>query len=341
MFLSKLNYYYLRILQEIAFRTEGSFSKPVSAILLLINRCNARCLHCHSWKLPGNENEMNTEEWYSFLDELRSWLGPIFISLTGGETLLRKDSIDIARYAAELGFWVEFLSNGYLLNDEKAEKLINSGVKRIKISLDGSTKEIHDRIRGIQGLYNNAVRALGYLVKHIQKSGNQVQLYAKTAIMNNNISDLSNIVCMVNDMKIYGVEFQALEPIYYSDQLGSRQWYKNNSLWINEIDKVYHAIEKLKFLKHNGYPIINTIENLDLIKNYFENPEKHSHKVHSHEYKKMNTRCRSWLGGLQVNPDGGMKMCHWMNPFANAKAGQISKAWSARPKCWKTRCKYL
>jgi len=338
---ANLNHYYSRILQELAYRTGGSFGRPTGPILLLTNRCNARCVHCLSWKLPKTDDEMSTEQWFSTLNELRDWLGPVFISITGGETLLRNDAIDIVAHAARLGFWVEFLTNGYLMDDRKAEKLIQTGVKRIKISLDGSKEEIHDRIRGRKGFFEKAQHALELLVKYMEEYGTHIQLYAKTAIMSINIENLSEIVYLAKELRIYGVEFQALEPVYYSDQLGNSDWYKGNPLWIQDTSRVTSSITNLKALKNEGYPIINSIDNLNMIERYFKDPERLSYKVHSHEYEKENKKCDSWVSGLQIMPDGGIKMCHWMEPFANAKAGQIRKAWKHRPKCWKYPCKYL
>ena len=144
-----------------------SIGKPTDVIILLTNRCNARCLHCHSWKLDSKISELTTNEWKKTLKELHKWLGPIFLSITGGETLLRKDSVEIAEYAAKLGFWAEFLTNGYLMDDKKAVQLVKSGVKRIKISLDGSKVEIHDLIRGKKGFFEKTTKALETLAKDL------------------------------------------------------------------------------------------------------------------------------------------------------------------------------
>jgi MoaA/NifB/PqqE/SkfB family radical SAM enzyme len=171
--IENLNYYYSRILQEMAFRTGGSFGKATSVIVLFTNRCNARCVHCYSWKLPSDSQEITTQEWERVFDELRTWLGPVFVAITGGETLLRKDSVQLAKYASKLGFWVKFLTNGYLMNPEVAEQLIQSGVKRVEISLDGSHPEIHDKVRGRDGFFPRVTEALKTLVeeKNLQKRG--------------------------------------------------------------------------------------------------------------------------------------------------------------------------
>jgi len=59
--INELNHYYSRFLPKIACRVGGSFGKPTEVIVLLTNRCNARCLHCHSWKFKQNGMELITE----------------------------------------------------------------------------------------------------------------------------------------------------------------------------------------------------------------------------------------------------------------------------------------
>jgi hypothetical protein len=78
-----------------------------------------------------------------------------------------------------------------------------------------------------------------------------------------------------------------------------------------------------------------------MIENYFYAPQQLAYKVHSHDYDKKKQQCRSWMGGLQIMPDGGMKMCHWMDPFANAKNGNLKLAWKNRDRCWKKTCSYI
>ncbi|MFZ3137485.1 MAG: radical SAM protein [Thermodesulfovibrionales bacterium] len=338
--LSKINYYNSRILQELSYKTGGGFGKPTGTIVLLTNRCNARCVHCQSWKLEPVD-EVDTDVWLRTFHELRRWLGPIFISITGGETLLKKNSIDIAGYAAQQGFWVEFLTNGFLMDENKAEKLVRSGVKRIKISLDGSRPEIHNKVRGREGFFEKASWALKTLAEKRDELGLDLQIWGKTSIMSINVEDLPNIVTLASEMKIDGVEFQALEPVYYSEQLGDQDWYKDNPLWINDSDTLSKSIRELKAMKLAGYPVLNSPENLNLINNYFEDVEHLSYKIHSHEYKKKKDECRSWVGGLEIMPDGGMKMCHWMKPFANIKDGNIHRAYGNRTRCWKNHCPYL
>ena len=338
---SEHNYYYSRILQELAFRTGGAFGRPSGVISILTNHCNARCVHCRSWELPHINNEMTIDEWKNTFYELRRWLGPVFLSITGGETLIKEGAIELAEYAANLGFRVEYLTNGYVMDTDKAEKLVRSGVKRITISIDGSNPQIHEKVRGRKGFFEKATKALKMLVDEKERQRRDMEIWGKTTIMSINVEDLPNIVLLAQKIGITGVKFQSIEPIYYSEQQGNPEWYKDNPLWINNLDILSQSIQRLRELKTKDYPIINTIENLNIIEDYFHNPEKLAYKIFSQDFNKKPKECRDWIGSLQIMPDGGLKMCHWMKPFANAKDGSIHKAWKNRARCWKSPCPYI
>lgn len=327
-----------KILQETARRTGESFGGPDSAILVLTNRCNARCVHCHSWKMKSTGKELSDGEWKKTLDELYRWVGAIDLAITGGETLLRPGAIDIAEHAASLGFWVDYLTNGYIMNRENAARLVDSGVSRINISLDGSTPEIHNAVRGRDDFFDQSINALKMLVSERDKQQRDVQIWGKTTIMNINVGDLPNIIELAAGIGLNGVLFQALEPIYYSEELTDPKWYQKNPLWVKDLSVVSNSLQRLREQKEEGFPVANTFESLEMIREYFRDPEGLSFKVHSHEYNKKKPDCTSWYKGLQFMPDGGMKMCLWMEPFANAREGSFRQAWRNRKKCWKENC---
>jgi len=109
------------------------FRQPIYANILLTHRCNLRCFYCNTWK--ARVPELGFNEWKKILDKLRR-LGVIYVGFTGGEPLLHPDVFKILNYAVEKGFIVGITSNG-TLPLEKYERLIETGVHRISISLDG------------------------------------------------------------------------------------------------------------------------------------------------------------------------------------------------------------
>jgi MoaA/NifB/PqqE/SkfB family radical SAM enzyme len=178
------------------------------------------------------------------------------------------------------------------------------------------------------------------LVDQNRIQGKDVLVRLKTVIMRPNLHDIHNIPILAGEWGAEGVEYQALTPIYYSDQLGNENWHVNNDLWVNSLADLQNALIRIKELKTLGYPVLNTNENLDLIFRYFSDPIGQKQKVWSHHYRKKSQGCRSWMG-LQILPDGGMKMCHWMEPFQNIRDGNLRSGWNIRPHCWKKKCDYL
>src|SRR5690606_41206113 len=58
-----------------------------------------------------DEHELTAEEWKGVLAKLKRWLGPFNLTFTGGEPFLRKDILDIFRFAADNGIMTTVVSN--------------------------------------------------------------------------------------------------------------------------------------------------------------------------------------------------------------------------------------
>src|SRR5580692_8633853 len=81
---------------------------PLSVQLDLTYRCNERCVHCY---LDHEDHgEMTTSEIKDLLDQLAE-AGVFFLTLSGGEILMRKDFFDILEYARALSFYVRLKTN--------------------------------------------------------------------------------------------------------------------------------------------------------------------------------------------------------------------------------------
>ena len=90
---------------------------PLSAQIDLTYRCNERCVHCY---LDHDDHgEMTTGELKTLLDQLAS-AGVLFLTLSGGEILLRKDFFEVLQYARELSFCVKLKTNAILIREAEA-----------------------------------------------------------------------------------------------------------------------------------------------------------------------------------------------------------------------------
>jgi radical SAM protein with 4Fe4S-binding SPASM domain len=103
--------------------------------------------------------ELSTDECRRVIDEIAEINPNVFLILTGGEPLLRRDIFDIAGYAADKRFTVVFGTNGVLLREREAKLMRERGVLGASISLDSTDRAKHDRFRHLPGAWDGAVRA--------------------------------------------------------------------------------------------------------------------------------------------------------------------------------------
>ncbi len=149
--------------------------------------CNLACVHCRASATTGpHSGELDTAEAFKLLDQIAEVAKPIVI-LTGGEPLLRDDIFEIAAYGTEKGLRMVMAPNGTLITETIARRLIDSGIKRISISLDGATRQSHDDFRKVDGAFEGAVNAM----KIAKKVGLDFQV--NTTITKTNLEQIPKI----------------------------------------------------------------------------------------------------------------------------------------------------
>ncbi|GAB4353012.1 MAG: heme b synthase [Candidatus Abyssubacteria bacterium] len=122
--------------------------------------CNLACIHCRASAQRGPyPNELTTDECKKVLDEIASFSDPIII-FTGGEPLLRRDIFEILRHGQSLGLKMTMAVNGVLLDEAVARKLLDHGIQRISVSIDGATAQTHDAFRNVPGAFEGAMRGI-------------------------------------------------------------------------------------------------------------------------------------------------------------------------------------
>lgn len=129
-------------------------------------KCNLKCIHCRSnADMDAEVGDFTTQDVCKLIDDIVSFAKPAFV-LTGGEPLLREDIFEIARYGTKKGLRMCIATNGVLIDDDKCKKIKESGIRIVSLSLDGSTREIHDNFRNQKGAFEGTIRGAEYLKKH-------------------------------------------------------------------------------------------------------------------------------------------------------------------------------
>src|SRR3954447_5541085 len=121
--------------------------RPTSIGLMMTDLCNARCVHCDIWKNKAREDTPTVEQWKTVLSDLRRWLGPVHVFLSGGEALLRPVTVDLLAHGSQIGLLMEVLTHGYWDDQSRIEKVALANPWRVTVSCDG-IGETHNKIRG-------------------------------------------------------------------------------------------------------------------------------------------------------------------------------------------------
>jgi mycofactocin radical SAM maturase len=123
--------------------------------------CNLACEHCLSSSGRRDPDELTTDEIKSVIDELAS-MQVFYVNVGGGEPTVRPDFWELLDYAVSRYVGVKFSTNGVRLTPQRARQLASTDYVDVQISLDGSTREINDAVRG-PGSYDMARRAMDNL----------------------------------------------------------------------------------------------------------------------------------------------------------------------------------
>lgn len=250
--------------------------------------CNMRCRFCEYWKEKGPQ--METEEIFRLLEEARDFGIQVYNAWTV-EPLLRKDLPQIFEHAKSLGMTTSMITNGLLL-EKRAEELVH--LDYLSVSVDGTSS--YKDIRGI-----DLDRILPGIIKARQVMGKPLLL--NCVISGKNLDDIRELIELArdHDMKI------SFEPMYEFGGIAGDTW---DELGIRDMDKYRTTVDRIIEMKEQGYPIINSLTYLSMVRDL-----RTDYKCHANDLI------------LCVAADGSIENCRvHRQPLGNISEG-IANVW--------------
>ncbi|HIE64717.1 MAG: radical SAM protein [Nitrospira sp.] len=156
----------------------------------LTQRCNLFCTHCYMSAFPNADisQDLTTKECFKVMDGIEKVNPNVFLILTGGEPLVRKDIFDIAAYGSDKGFTCVLGTNGVLIGRTEARKMRESGLQGASISLDSVDPKKHDEFRGLAHSWKNAIRGMEFL------QGEGLDFSIHMSVMSWNVSEIPKMI---------------------------------------------------------------------------------------------------------------------------------------------------
>ncbi|GAA5056394.1 MoaA/NifB/PqqE/SkfB family radical SAM enzyme [Thermocatellispora tengchongensis] len=154
----------------------ASHERPDEVIWDITYACPLRCVHCYSESGRRPARRLSEGGMLRVAEAIAA-MRPAGVAIAGGEPLLIPNLIKVIERMADAGLKVAVYTSGWLMDHDIARKLADV-CDKVVVSVDGATPEVHDRIRGRQGSFSRAMRALTILdeVSAERKSNGQPPL---------------------------------------------------------------------------------------------------------------------------------------------------------------------
>ena len=264
---------YKNLLFWLARKIDHPLVPPDTLQLCFTFRCNLKCKMCNmdrkmeELRLMGRPFEL-------FFDLMKDlilqayYMGIKEVYFVGGEPLIEQRIFDLVVHATQRGMRAVMNTNGLLLNDEKMNKIFDSGLSCLTFSIDGPDKETYEKIRGeriFEDVMNN-LRSL--LAKRRERKLRQPAITILCTVMKQNINRLPDMVALAKKLGVDSVQFQPVVPDNTDQSLdvASDTWIDQENYKI--LDDCIDEIIRLKKNEFSGF-ITSSFQQLELTKLYF------------------------------------------------------------------------
>ena len=211
---------------------------PVLVTLCVTSKCNLKCIYCYKENQKENHKEFTTDELLNLVDELKS-MGTKYISLNGGEALLRDDIEDVINKIREKGMLCHLSTNGMLI---KKKIPILKKVDSIALSIDGMGMS-NDSNRG----KDTCERLLGAIEA---LNNNNIAFHTHTVLTRNNKNALQELMPLAQK---YG--FKAQFSVMRAEDSPNKEIGLNDPEAKEIIKKImdYKKLYNFVFFSHKAY----------------------------------------------------------------------------------------
>ncbi len=280
----------------------------------LTERCNLRCRHCYQEGKASRE--MSLAEIGSAVGEVadmvQAWSDAYEISfdpsfnVTGGEPFLRQDLFEILELMGEKGFDLYLLTNGILVDREKAHRLSQLGMKGVQVSLEGPEK-IHESVRG-----KGSFSALLGGIDHLLSAGVPVSL--NMTLSEINAPYLEEMAFLAGSLRVTRLGFSRLVPS------GQGAGLLPHMLGQEELKALYMKIFSLQI---PGLQIVTGDPVASQMDSFMERVDLGGVPLGG---------CAAGVSGLTILPDGTVTPCRRLPiPIGNIREDSLRELWVTSP----------
>lgn len=285
------------------------WTRPVSVNFLITSRCNSKCVTCDSWKLTDHGSELTLDEFKRLAGEIAEMRIPI-VTLGGGEPTVRKDIWEIVGAFKAEGLSVQLTTNALTLRDAQRDKMFESGLDRVTVSVDSHIPELYKKIRGVDG----ARQVLDAIEAILEAKPAHVSIDTNTVLCKDNADTFLETLAHLVSLGLPKVNFSAVTTSQNNYLMTDTKAHLSE-IPLETVDRV---IEGLLALKKRTHAISASTAFIHGLRTYYENPSR------------LVYPCLAGYLTFDIFQNGSVHGCGNLPEFANVRQGSLSDIWKSR-----------
>jgi len=193
------------VLNAMLRQAEEKFT-PISVLIEITHRCNFDCVHCYqAHQHRATRPELTAAEWCRVLDEAQA-LGTFFLTISGGEMLVRRDWFAIAQHARRIGLALRLYTNGALITVDVADQMTTLDPIGVEISVYSHNSTVFDGVTQRRGSFERTLRGIRLVRER------NLPLTIKTPIMKQNVDGYRELIALADELGAYYILDPQLTP---------------------------------------------------------------------------------------------------------------------------------
>jgi radical SAM protein with 4Fe4S-binding SPASM domain len=230
-------------------RLSGNVKHPGLPLAISIEpttACNLGCPECPSGLKMFSRNTGNIKR-----EELEVWLNELAPVTTminfyfQGEPFIHPEFTDLVKMAADKGYYTSTSTNAHFIDDQTASDVVDCGLDRLIISIDGITQEVYEQYR-IHGKLNKVLEGTRNVVAARKARGSRKPfLIFQFLVVRHNEHQVEDVKRLAKELGVDEVRFKTAQVYDYQNGNPLIPLNENYSRYRKLSDGTYEVRNKL------------------------------------------------------------------------------------------------
>ncbi|MCP4151968.1 MAG: SPASM domain-containing protein, partial [bacterium] len=225
---------------------------------------------------------------------------------------------DILSYARQKGLMVSVVSNGSLLDEERVKKIkdtLDLRFDKIQVSLDGSNAKVHEKQRGVRGIFKKTIRGIELLTKY----GIPYTICSVATLIN--LADIPAIIQLAEEK---GAGIYRLMHLHPFGKAVEPHIYKKYGLSFAQECALLEFIERKREEHNDNSERMHISEENGFVFQFNHRTLRRKRKKDK-KLKPATLTCTAGTSSFSIGPEGNVAACSFFQPYPELFMGNVKR----------------